>query len=108
MPDDTEDHVAQMFHGLVLDLQTNDVARFEAEQKREREARAALRHQVPGHGMNAAELLKKLDGDPADEQRRIETELARMGKEAQAAAAEKDKKNEPLPIGHFPPPPSSG
>lgn len=108
MPDDPEEHVAMMFHGLVSDLQTNDVARFEAEQKKEREARAALRHQDPYQGMNASELLKKLDGDPADDQKRIETELARMSKEAQTAAAEKDKKNEPLPVGHFPQPPSSG
>lgn len=108
MPEDPEDHVAMMFHGLVSDLQTNDVARFEEEQKKERAARAALRHQIPNQGMNAGELLKKLDGDPADEQKRIETELARMSKEAQAAVAEKDKKNEPLPSGHFPPPPTSG
>lgn len=108
MPDDLDEHVAQMFHGLVSDLQTGDVARFEAEQKKERTARAALRHQDPNHGMNAGELLKNLDGDPMDDQRRIEAELARMNKEAQAAAADKDKKNEPLPAGYFPPPPSSG
>lgn len=107
MPDD-EEHVAMMFHGLVSDLQRNDVARFEAERKKERDARAALRHEAPNCGMNASELLKKLDGDPAEEQRKIETELARMGKEAQAAADLKDKKNDHLPIGHFPPPPTDG
>jgi hypothetical protein len=107
-PEDPEEHVAMMFHGLVTELQTNDVTRFEAEQKREREARAALRHSIPNQGMSAGELLKKIDGDPADDQKRIEAELARMTKEAQAAAAEKDKKNEPLPAGFFPPPPTSG
>lgn len=107
MPDDPDEHVAMMFHGLVSELQHADVARFEAEQKKERAARAALRHQSPNHGMNAGELLKKLDGDPADDQKRIDAELARMSKEAHAAAAEKDKKNEPLPAGHFPPPPTS-
>lgn len=108
MPEDPEEHVAMMFHGLVSDLQTNDVVKFEEEQKREREARAALRHQTPNQGLNAGELLKKLDGDPADEARRVESELARMNKEAQAAAAQKTKdQNEPLPSGHFPAPPTS-
>jgi hypothetical protein len=107
---DPNETVALMFHGLISDLQTNDVERFEAAQKKEREARRALRHQDPAYqGMNAGELLKKLDGDPADDQKRIDAELARMSKEAQAAAAEKDKdKNAPLPAGYFPPPPTSG
>jgi|GEM_PF-4380143 len=109
MPDEPDEFVAMMFHGLVSDLQHNDVARFEAEQKKEQEARAALRRQNPHQGLNAGELLKKLDGDPADDLKRIETELARISKEAQAAAAAKDKdKNEPLPVGHFPSPPTSG
>jgi len=105
--DDPNEHVAVMFHGLVSDLQLNDVAQFEERQKAERIARDALRHQAPNHGMNAAELLKKLDGDPATEQDRINRELNRIEKESIAAAAEKDKKNEPLPSGYFPPPPSS-
>lgn len=109
MADNPDEQVALLFHGLVSDLQFNDVAKFEEAQKKERVARDALRHEAPNHGMNAAELLKKLDGDPADEQKRIESELTRMGKEAQVAAAEKEKtKNEPLPIGFFPRPPTSG
>ena len=108
MADNPEDMVAEMFHGLIADLQRNDLACFEEDQKRERLARAALRHENGGKGMNAGELLKKLDGDPATEMRRIEEELARITKEAQAAAAtHKDKKDEPLPDGHFPAPPTS-
>jgi DNA-binding SARP family transcriptional activator len=108
MPDDDpSDQVAMMFHGLVADLQRNDVACFEEEQKNERLARAALRHEGGSKALNAGELLKKLDGDPIEEQRRIDDDLARITKEAQAAAASKDKKDEPLPAGHFPPPPVS-
>lgn len=106
MPDDPNDHVAQMFHGLVFDLQTGDVARFEEEQRREREARTALRRSAPDQGLSAGELLKKIDGDPQDEQRRIEDELNRIGKEAQAAATQKTKED-PLPEGSFPPPPTT-
>jgi HEPN domain-containing protein len=108
MAENPEDHVAEMFHGLIANLQRNDVACFEEDQKLERLARAALRHENGGKGLNAGELLKQLDGDPAIEMRRIEEELARVSKEAQAAAtAYKDKKDEPLPDGHFPPPPVS-
>lgn len=106
--DDVNEHVAQMFHGLVSDLQRGDVERFEAEQKKEREARAALRSQQPGIGMSGSELLKKLDGDPEDAQRRIDEELARINREAKAAADAKDKSGEALPSDHFPPPPTSG
>lgn len=108
MPDEVDEHVSQMFHGLVSDLQRGDVERFEAEQKREREARAALRAQQPGVGLSGSELLKKIDGDPEEAQRRIDEELARVNREAQAAAAAKDKSNEALPQDHFPPPPTSG
>ncbi len=109
MPDDIENHMAETFPLLVADLQRGDVLRFEAEQKKIAEQRAALRKQDPANqGLTAAELLKKLDGDPADGQRKVEVELDRMAKEAQAAAAQKDKTNEPLPAGHFPPPPTSG
>jgi len=107
MADNPDEQVALLFHGLVSDLQHNDVARFEEEQKKERAARDALRHQAPNCGMNAAELLKKIDGDPAGDQKRIDNELTRISKEAQAAV-DKEKKNEPLPIGFFPPPPTSG
>lgn len=106
--DDIENHMAETFPLLVSDLQRGDVLRFEEEQRKEREARAALRKQEPNQGLTAAELLKKIDGDPLDGQRKVEDELARINKEAQAAAAQKDKTNEPLPAGHFPPPPTSG
>jgi hypothetical protein len=107
--DDIDKHVADSFPLLISDLQRGDVLRFEEEQKRDREARAALRKQEPANqGMTAGELLKKIDGDPLDGQRKIEVELDRIAKEAQAAAAQKDKSNESLPAGHFPPPPTSG
>jgi hypothetical protein len=108
MPDDIENHMAESFPLLIADLQRGDVVRFEAEQKKLAEQRAALRAQTPNQGLTAAELLKKIDGDPADAQRKVEEELARISKEAQAAAAQKDKSNEQLPAGHFPPPPTSG
>jgi len=104
--DDIENHMADSFPILVGDLQRGDVLRFEEEQKRDRAARLALRQE--NHGMTAGELLKKIDGDPTDHQRKVDVELDRMTKEAQAAAATKDKQNEPLPAGHFPPPPTSG
>lgn len=107
--DDLDNHMAEMFPMLVSDLQRADVVRFEAEQKRERELRAALRKQDESNqGLTAGELLKKMEGDPADGQRKVEVELDRMAKEAQAAAAQKEKQNEALPAGHFPPPPTSG
>lgn len=107
--DDIENHMAESFPLLVSDLQRGDVLRFEEEQKKERAARAALRAQDPANqGLTANELIKKIDGDPLDGQRKVELELDRMAKEAQAAAASKDKQNEPLPAGHFPPPPTSG
>lgn len=108
MPEDPNDYVAMAFHGLVTDLQHNDVKRFEEEQKRDREARAALRKQTPNQGMSAGELLRSLDGDPELAQMMVQEELARQNKEAQAAVAEKDKANAPLPAGHFPPPPTAG
>lgn len=108
MPDDIENHMAESFPLLVADLQRNDVARFEAEQKKLAEQRAALRKQEPNQGLTAAELLKKIDGDPDEAQRKLEDDLVRISKEAQAAVAQKDKQNAPLPAGHFPPPPTSG
>jgi hypothetical protein len=108
MPDDIETHMAETFPLLVADLQRGDVVRFEAEQKKLAEQRAALRQQTPNQGMTAGELLKKIDGDPAEGQRKVEEDLARINKEAQAAATLKDKSNEQLPAGHFPPPPTSG
>ncbi len=106
--DDLENHMAESFPLLVSDLQRGDVLRFEEEQRKDREARTALRKSVPDQGMNASELLKKLDGDPQEGARKVEDDLARINKEAQAAVATKDKQNEPLPTGHFPPPPTSG
>lgn len=106
---DPNNHMAESFPLLISDLQRGDVARFEADQKKDREARAALRQQNPDQGLTAGELMKKIDGDPVEGQRKVEVELDRMSKEAQAAVAQKDKSsNEPLPAGHFPPPPTSG
>lgn len=107
MPEDVDEHVAMMFHGLVSDLQHNDVAQFEEQQRKERAARDALRAQTPDQGLNAAELLKLIDGDPAEQQRKIQDDLVRINKEAQAAVTLKDKQTEALPEGHFPPPPVS-
>lgn len=108
MPDDIENHMAESFPLLIADLQRGDVIRFEQEQRKLGEQRAALRQQTPNQGLTAGELLKKIDGDPAEGQRKMEEDLARINKEAQAAAAQKDKSNETLPAGHFPPPPTSG
>lgn len=107
MPDDVEEHVAVAFHGLVSDLQHNDMARFEEEQKKQAQLRLLLRRQTPHQGLTAGELLKKLDGDPAEAQAKMQDDLSRIEREAKAAAAEKDKQNEPLPQGYFPPPPAS-
>lgn len=107
MPEDPNEHVAQMFHGLVSDLQHGDVAAFEERQRLEKMQRALLRQGQPDQGLSAGELLKKMDGDPQDEQRRIEDELTRIGREAQAAVDQKSKQDEPLPEGSFPPPPTT-
>jgi tRNA U55 pseudouridine synthase TruB len=105
MPEDVNDHVAMGFHGLVSELQRNDVARFDEDQKKQAEQRAALRRATPHQGLNAGELLKKLDGDPEDANRRVQDDLDRIDREAKAAA---DKsKPEPLLEGCFPPPPVS-
>jgi hypothetical protein len=104
---DPNDHIAQQFHGLISDLQRGDVERFEADQRKQAEARAALRRQVPNQGLSASELLKDMDGDPEEEKRKIQEELMRLNKEAQAAAAAKSPQNEPLPAEFFPPPPTS-
>lgn len=106
MPEDTEDHVATMFHGLISDLQRNDVARFEEDQKKQAELRAKLRQENPERGLSTGELLKKIDGDPEDANRKMQADLARIDQESKTAAAVKAKV-EPMPDGHFPPPPSS-
>ncbi len=106
MPDNAEDHVAFEFHGLVSDLQRGDVERFEAEQKKQSEQRAALRR-VTVQGMNAGELLKKIDGDPGDAGRNIQNDLDRIDREAKEAVAASKNKQAPLPEGSFPPPPDN-
>lgn len=107
MPDTGDEHVAFEFHGLVSELQRGDVARFEEEQRKQAEQRAALRRETPGQGLNAGELLKKIDGDPADANRKIQDDLDRIDREAKAAADKQKEKKSPLPEGSFPPPPDS-
>jgi len=104
MPEDVEDYVAKEFHGLVSDLQRNDVVRFEEERKKQAELRAALRR-TSGQGMSAGDLLRRLDGDPADADRKVQAELDRVDKDAKAAVDKSQSKAAPLPEGHFPPPP---
>lgn len=106
MAEDPERQVAEIFPTLVADLQRGDVARFDEQQKAERVAREALRRENQP-GLTASELMKKIDGDPADDIRRIQDELTKINKDA-AAAVSKVKKEEPLPSGFFPPPPRSG
>ncbi len=105
MPEDVEEHVAMMFHGLVSDLQHNDVARCEEEHKRAAEQRAALRRQTPHQGMSAGELLKKLDGDPEEANRRMQADLDRIDRESKAAVDKIKSAQGPLLEGRFPPPP---
>ncbi len=107
MPEDAEDHVAAMFHGLVSDLQRGDVARFEEEQRKQGELRAALRRQVPGHGLSAGELLKKIDGDPEEAAKKVQADLDRIDRDAKAAAERARPRQDPTVGGHFPPPPDS-
>lgn len=109
MTDDPDEHVAMMFHGLVTTLQHNDVAQFDEDLKRQAEARAALRKASQARGMTASELLKAMDGDPDEAERRVQAVLDKVDREAKAAAASKEKnRQEPLPEGSFPPPPESG
>lgn len=108
MPDNPDEHVAMEFHGLVSELQTNDVKRFEEERRRQAELRAQLRQADPSQGLNAGELLKRMDGDPATANRRVQEELDRVDREAKAAADKLKTAREPLPDGHFPPPPENG
>jgi hypothetical protein len=107
MPDNVEDHVAMEFHGLVSDLQHGDLERFEAEHKKQAELRAQLRRADPARGLNAGDLLKKLDGDPAIANRKVQEELDRLDREAKVAADKQKAVREPLPEGHFPPPPDN-
>lgn len=106
MPDDIQDHVAFEFHGLVSDLQRNDVMKFEEDRKRQAQARAQLRADTPGQGLSAGELLKKIDGDPGDSTRAMQTELDRIEREAREAVDKSRAKLIPLPDGNFPPPPT--
>jgi hypothetical protein len=105
MPDDVDEHVATEFHSLVSDLQANDVRRAEEEHRRQAELRAALRRSDPSSGLNAGELLKKLDGDSETDARRAQAELDKIEREAKSAADKAKARQEPLPDGHFPPPP---
>jgi hypothetical protein len=107
MPEDVNDHVAMEFHGLVLDLQRGDVERFEADQKKQAELRAALRRADSTNGLNAGELLKKMDGDPETANRRMQGDLDRIEREAKAAADKQKVTRAALPEGHFPPPPEN-
>ncbi len=107
MSDDINDHVAMEFHGLVLDLQRGDVERFEAEHKKQAEKRAALRRADPTRGLNADELLKKIDGDPETTNRRMQDELDRIDREAKMTTDKQKVSREPLPEGRFPPPPDN-
>lgn len=117
MPEDVDEHVAFEFHGLVSDLQRNDVERFEEEQKKQALQRAMMRiasrpagpHQggLPNQGLNASELLKALDGDPEAANRRVQEDLDRIDREAKVSADKLKTQREPLPEGNFPPPPGS-
>lgn len=106
MPDNPEEHVAFEFHGLVSDLQRGDVERFEEKHKLEAMQRALLRR-ASGTGLSAGELLKKMEGDPESANRRVQEELDRLERDAKAAADKQKAAREPLPQGHFPPPPDS-
>lgn len=108
MPENSEDYVAMEFHGLVSDLQRNDVQKFEEDRKKQAELRAAMRRADPSVGLNAGELLKKMDGDPETTARKVQGELDRMDTEVKAAVDKLKASREPLPEGHFPPPPESG
>lgn len=106
MVDDIDEHVAAEFHGLVSDLQRGDLAQFEEEQSRQAAARRALRAEAKVVGLSAGDLLKLMDGDPADVDRKVQGALDKVEREAKAAVAGKVKQD-PLPGGHFPPPPDS-
>lgn len=108
MPDNVEDHVATEFHGLVSDLQRGDLEQVEAAHKRQAQERLLLRLAAPNRGLTAGELLKKMDGDPEEANRRVQEELDRVDREAKAAADKQRATREPLPEGHFPPPPENG
>lgn len=95
------------FHGLVSDLQRGDVERFEEDRKKQAKLRALLRSATPGQGLNAGELLKKMDGDPEAANRKVQDEIDRIDREAKVEADKNKSRREPLPEGHFPPPPDN-
>lgn len=106
MTDDVDEHVAMAFHGLVSDLQQADVARFEAEQKRQAEQRAALRAVAPRSGLNVAELLKSMGGDPEEAARKTQAAIDKIERQAKEASDAATRDQPPsLSDGHFPPPP---
>jgi hypothetical protein len=82
-------------------MQRAEVENFEKRMASERAARLALRQ--PQDGLTAGQLLKKMDGDEQDAQKRLDDELEKVRQEAAAVAARKDKDVE-LPPDHFPPP----
>lgn len=93
---------------LVEDMKRNDVEEFDRRQRAERDARDALRH-ASGQGLNASELLKLDSEDKEQAQQRIDSELAKIKQESDAAAAQAKAAEEPPPIGGgFPPPVITG
>lgn len=107
MSDDINDHVAAAFHGLVADLQRNDVVAFDDDLKRQAAARAELRARAAA-GMTAGELLRQLDGDPEENARKVVAALDKIDREAKAAAAATQDQRGAMTDGHFPPPPVTG
>lgn len=97
------DYVAEAFGTLIADLQRGEVEAFEQRMADDRRRRLELRRAAGDISLSAGELLKKIDGDPLEAQRKLDEELERTRRESATAAARKDKANE-LPQDHFPAP----
>lgn len=97
------DYVAEVFGSLIADLQRGEVEAFEQRMAEDRKRRLELRALAGDNTLSAGELLKKIDGDPADAQRKLDEELERVRREAASTAARKAKTDE-LPQDHFPAP----
>ena len=104
MSSDPSEFIAEGFHTLVANLQSNELADFEKAAEDARLRAIELRQQQ-GQGLSASQLLQELVGDnPEQRQRKLDAESAKIEREAAAAVAEQQKKTDELPPDRFPAP----
>lgn len=101
---DTNEFIADSFHGLVIAVQDNAVAEADRARADERAKAQALREQAK-LGINTSELLKAMSGDDQEtQQAKLDAEMERINREAAEAAAEAEKAGIQPVTAKYPPP----